>query len=1149
MPRLTPSFNAGPDDEPQAQAPAAVPPRAESDAPAPVSPRATSRSSLSAPADGAAASTLPAMVAAARAPRATARRAVGSAMRRQAARTPVVGAALGRLSTARRATSFNPIMMLLNRLPLPRWIKGPAGCGCTAASCLGGCGGPMFIGCGCFPILGLFFAIAVLISLIGRQPDFAPALFCRSDIGERDRGAICESDSAKASLTLRLDDLPAAAYDEYRAADKAESLPWFLIGAWERVATNFGQRGGGAGADVDIPVEAAAARGETFSANISLIAEVIDGDRLEESPGSVDMTSLQSLFPGATESDPVVALRSSLRGGSFGLFLITSEEYVRFGSASSPGNERAIDAWDREDGAAIVARLLEARFNERQLRGENFYRFPAIGEAERLGTEIATYLSGLAARAAAGIKTEEALKDPENPVRLALLILNGDFCADERGVAVLRDCGFFETDVSDAEVADFRYPADAPNGLSRRGPTEGERRALCLAALPAEIAADRCARFEALPLVTEVNPELTFDTWLSSIYTPVGEVPDWTYWDWRTCGPPGVQGKPNSPVPLEDIPVSPGYDVCDWNALFNVFGDLIDDPGVWGGLEGDPTASYEVELLGPDGSRESFMANVYAEAMLRYGRSLFEADLEQAMAGIDYGADIAEVGAIGRLDLPALRVWNPGIVAVAPEMGALAAGDNNPVARAYLRALITTKLKGVTPVDIGSGCDYYKRERKPLLPLPGVETGNGSSPSNVVGCTLFGRGTVSYYASDVIVDGMFNPSTDAFVAMNHCSLGFRLQQTDASGAGSNCGSARIRVLDEDGAVIASGTFPVRDYCDCFVIASETYPIVSIGTTVKRPRIADLSGGALKAIGIDPSAGLYEVEIGLTPPENPIGWSELVLAGAEMGAGTLAAPTPAITWLVDTLVATPNFPGVTTAGIADWIVAAEAVCRAQSRTPDCIVDPKAPATEISDPLNPEAAPRTVVLSPFGRALLRTLERFGAGPAKSWPIAADGRFNQRWGCTGYVYEPPRGSCAHYHNGIDIGAPLNTKMLAVAPGTVTWAGPSSYNTVTARFPVQLWLVIVHQDDGYTTVYGHSGDGSSRGGCAPTVRKGDLVRAGQEVGCVGLTGHTTGPHIHFTMYRGSRLRDINPCDYLPAMPSGRPACRNTDGIDVPYP
>jgi hypothetical protein len=202
-------------------------------------------------------------------------------------------------------------MMLLNRLPLPRWIKGPAGCGCTAASCLGGCGGPMFIGCGCFPILGLFFAIAVLISLIGRQPDFAPALFCRSDIGERDRGAICESDSAKASLTLRLDDLPAAAYDEYRAADKAESLPWFLIGAWERVATNFGQRGGGAGADVDIPVEAAAARGETFSANISLIAEVIDGDRLEESPGSVDMTSLQSLFPGATESDPVVALRSS----------------------------------------------------------------------------------------------------------------------------------------------------------------------------------------------------------------------------------------------------------------------------------------------------------------------------------------------------------------------------------------------------------------------------------------------------------------------------------------------------------------------------------------------------------------------------------------------------------------------------------------------------------------------------------------------------------------------------------------------------------------------------------------------------------------------------------------------------------------------
>jgi murein DD-endopeptidase MepM/ murein hydrolase activator NlpD len=311
--------------------------------------------------------------------------------------------------------------------------------------------------------------------------------------------------------------------------------------------------------------------------------------------------------------------------------------------------------------------------------------------------------------------------------------------------------------------------------------------------------------------------------------------------------------------------------------------------------------------------------------------------------------------------------------------------------------------------------------------------------------------------------------------------------------------------------------------------------------VKKARIADLSGGALRQLGLDPALGLYSVEVGLIPPANPIGWSALVIEGAAIGGGELRTPTPAITYLVDTLAATPGFPGMASAGIADWIVAAEAYCRAQSGSGDCIADPSTPGTEISDPTRPDAEPEIVSLSPYGRSLLRVLERFGAGPAKSWPIAVDGRFNQGWGCTdttAYNYEP-RNGCENYHNGIDIGWALNTKMLAVAAGTVTMAGPSSFSTVSARFPVQLWLIIIKQDDGYTAVYGHTGNGTTRGGMAPTVRKGDQVRAGQLIGYIGLTGHTTGPHIHFTMYRGSRLRDIDPCAYLPAMPSGRPACR----------
>jgi len=52
------------------------------------------------------------------------------------------------------------------------------------------------------------------------------------------------------------------------------------------------------------------------------------------------------------------------------------------------------------------------------------------------------------------------------------------------------------------------------------------------------------------------------------------------------------------------------------------------------------------------------------------------------------------------------------------------------------------------------------------------------------------------------------------------------------------------------------------------------------------------------------------------------------------------------------------------------------------------------------------------------------------------------------------------AHYHNGIDLAAPLGTPVLAAASGTVTFAGAQSDGAVVVK---------IKHDDGYSTLYGH--------------------------------------------------------------------------------
>jgi murein DD-endopeptidase MepM/ murein hydrolase activator NlpD len=94
---------------------------------------------------------------------------------------------------------------------------------------------------------------------------------------------------------------------------------------------------------------------------------------------------------------------------------------------------------------------------------------------------------------------------------------------------------------------------------------------------------------------------------------------------------------------------------------------------------------------------------------------------------------------------------------------------------------------------------------------------------------------------------------------------------------------------------------------------------------------------------------------------------------------------------------------------------------------------------------------------------------------------------------------------HSGIDFGAPYGSPIYAVADGTVQTAG---YNGGFGRY------VRLQHEGGLGSGYGHM----SR----IAVSSGQRVRRGQVIGYVGSTGLSTGPHLHYELYRGGR--PINP-------------------------
>ena len=118
----------------------------------------------------------------------------------------------------------------------------------------------------------------------------------------------------------------------------------------------------------------------------------------------------------------------------------------------------------------------------------------------------------------------------------------------------------------------------------------------------------------------------------------------------------------------------------------------------------------------------------------------------------------------------------------------------------------------------------------------------------------------------------------------------------------------------------------------------------------------------------------------------------------------------------------------------------------------------------------------------------------------PIQAKFRWSSPFG---YRIDPIA-NVKSFHTGTDMACPTGTPILAAMSGKVVTAGQ---NRIYGNY------VIIDHQNGYQTVYAHMSK--------IIATKGQWVSQGTRIGLVGSTGYSTGPHLHFTVYKNGNLID----------------------------
>jgi murein DD-endopeptidase MepM/ murein hydrolase activator NlpD len=163
--------------------------------------------------------------------------------------------------------------------------------------------------------------------------------------------------------------------------------------------------------------------------------------------------------------------------------------------------------------------------------------------------------------------------------------------------------------------------------------------------------------------------------------------------------------------------------------------------------------------------------------------------------------------------------------------------------------------------------------------------------------------------------------------------------------------------------------------------------------------------------------------------------------------------------------------------------------------------KSPAEDL-DRLAEQVAAEGESLRALDRVISRARRALAMLPSR-WPVR--GPVNSEFG----KRPSPWTRTTEFHEGLDIGAPSGTPVKAPAAGTVVAAGPHG--------DFGLAVILDHGHD-LRTIYGHL----SR----VLVRQGQHVERGADLGFVGSTGRSSGPHLHYEIQ--AKGQSVNPRGYL---------------------
>lgn len=98
---------------------------------------------------------------------------------------------------------------------------------------------------------------------------------------------------------------------------------------------------------------------------------------------------------------------------------------------------------------------------------------------------------------------------------------------------------------------------------------------------------------------------------------------------------------------------------------------------------------------------------------------------------------------------------------------------------------------------------------------------------------------------------------------------------------------------------------------------------------------------------------------------------------------------------------------------------------------------------------------------------------------------------------------------HNGIDVASPVGTPIIAPADGVVIFSG--------AKAGFGNFIMLAH-GNGVVSRYGHNAQNM--------VQPGQRVQRGEQIATVGMTGRTTGPHLHYEVLVNGR--NVNPIKFM---------------------